>query len=209
MQLDGFSGTVYKITTVISKLAYINILWILFTLLGLVVVGVMPATVGLFAVTRKWIMGDKNIPIFSTFWQSYRKEFLKANGLGIILIVFGFILYIDFQILPSGGFYTVLRFIFVIVTILYSIVLLYIFPVYVHYDWNIKDYLKNALLLGIAYPHFTLLMILGVNVLYFVCLSLPSIIPFFSVSTLAVMLMWLAYRIIKRVEDIQEVDESS
>ena len=46
-----------------------------FTMLGIGVFGFMPATTALFSVTRKWIMGKTDIPIFKTFWQAYRGEF--------------------------------------------------------------------------------------------------------------------------------------
>ena len=203
MGLNNFSSSLYKICLVISKLAYVNLLWILFTILGLGVFGLMPATVGLFAVIRKWVMDDKDISIFKTFWHNYRKEFLKSNLLGLILFLIGLTLYIDYIILPTGGLYTVLRIILVTITILYAITLLYIFPIYVHYEWKIRSYLKNSLLLGIAYPHFTLLMIIGVFALYFICMSFPSVIPFFSLSSLGSMLMWIAFLVLRRVEEIK------
>lgn len=46
-----------------------------FTLLGLGVFGIMPATAALFAVMRKWIQGQDNVPVLKTFWQEYKGEF--------------------------------------------------------------------------------------------------------------------------------------
>src|SRR5690625_1481322 len=207
MELEGLTGQFYRVSLVISRMAYINILWIIFTLLGLIVFGFMPATVGLFAVIRKWLMGEKDIPIFSTFWMNYRREFLKSNLLGLILFVIGYILYIDFTFLPAGGFYTFIRVGLVMVTILYAIILLYIFPVYVHYEWKLRLYLKYALLLGAGHPHFTFLMIIGGGALYYVCTLIPGIIPFFSVSILAYIMMWTAYVVIKKMEDMQVASE--
>lgn len=203
MELEGLTGQFYRISLVISRMAYINILWIIFTLLGLVVFGFMPATVGLFAVIRKWLMGEKDVPIFPTFWKNYRQEFLKSNLLGLILFAIGYILYVDFAFLPAGGFYTFLRVVLVMATILYAIVLLYIIPVYVHYDWKLRLHIKYALLLGAGHPHFTLLMIIGGGALYYVCTVIPGIIPFFSISILAYIMMWIAYIVIKKMEEMQ------
>src|SRR5690625_1995366 len=69
---DGLSGRLYRICEVITKFAYVNILWFVFTLLSLIIFGFMPATVALFSVTRKWVMGDMDVPVFSTFWGTYR-----------------------------------------------------------------------------------------------------------------------------------------
>src|SRR5690625_362565 len=92
----GLFGSIYRGSEWIMRLAYLNILWIAFSLMGLVVFGLFPATVSMFAVTRKWVMGDTEIPIFKTFWASYKTEFKQANIVGYIILVIGFFLYFDF-----------------------------------------------------------------------------------------------------------------
>src|SRR5690625_6922967 len=86
-------GRVFRWCEGIMRLAYVNLLWILFTILGLGIFGIFPATIALFAVTRKWVMGDRDIPVFSTFWQTFRKEFLKSTLLGWVLFVIGYMIY--------------------------------------------------------------------------------------------------------------------
>ena len=95
MQLMGMTGKFFTVCQVISKLAYVNLLWVFFTALGLGVFGFMPATIALFAVTRKWVMGDKDVPVFKTFWKTYRKEFFKSTLFGVVLFVIGYIIYFD------------------------------------------------------------------------------------------------------------------
>lgn len=208
MELEGMTGRFYTVSLVISKMAYANLLWIVFTILGLGIFGFMPATVGLFSVVRKWIMGERHIPVFNTFWTNYRQEFFKSNLLGIILFMIGFILYIDLTFLPTGGLYIIVRVGLVMITILYAIILLYIFPVYVHYEWKLRLYIKYSLLLGAGHPHFTFLMIIGAGILYYICMAIPGIIPFFSVSLLAYVLMWIAYLVIKKMEHMAVAEEA-
>lgn len=209
MELNGLTGRFFRVSEIISRMAYVNLLWIFFTILGLGVFGFMPATVGLFAVIRKWVMGDADIPVFSTFWDNYKKEFLKSNLLGVILFMMGYILYVDFVFLPAGGYYTFIRIALVAVTVLYGIILLFIFPVYVQYEWKwkISLYLKYSLVLGLGHPFFLILMAGGIGALYFVSYKIPGIIPFFSVSILAYIIMWPAYTIIKKIENTQAAVE--
>src|SRR6185437_12055344 len=167
MEMEGFAGRFLRICEIISKLAYANILWIFFTVLGLGIFGFMPATVALFTVTRKWVMGDRDIPLFKTFWTTYRKEFFKSTLFGLVLFVIGYIIYIDLAFSPTGGLFTLLRAGLFICGISYVILLLYIFPIYVHYDWKKRLYIKYALLLGISYPHYTFLMVIGIGALYY------------------------------------------
>lgn len=205
MEMEGLAGRFLRICEIISRLAYANVLWIIFTVLGLGIFGFMPATVALFTVTRKWVMGDRNIPVFKTFWNTYRKEFFKSTLFGIVLIAIGYIIYIDLAFSPTGGLFTLLRAGLFICGISYVILLLYIFPIYVHYDWKKRLYIKYALLLGISYPHYTFLMVAGIVALYYLCVSIPGLIPFFSVSLLAYISMWSAYKVIQKMESAQFV----
>lgn len=207
MELDGMTGRFFRICEVISRLAYLNILWILFTLLGLGIFGIIPATVALFAVIRKWVMGDTDVPIFATFRKIYRKEFLKSTMLGGSLLLVGYILYVDFIYLPSDGIFAVVRFGLMIVSLLFVIILLYIFPLFVHYEWKNRLYIKYALVLGASHPHYTLLMLIGIGVLYFVSVKIPGIIPFFSISLLAYIIMWTSYQVIQKIEATQKIEE--
>lgn len=207
MELDGMTGRFFRICEIISKLAYLNILWIFFTLIGLGIFGFIPATVALFAIIRKWVMGDTDVPIFTTFQKIFRKEFLKSTMLGGSLLLVGYILYIDFVYLPSDGIFAVVRFGLMVVALLYVIVLLYIFPLFVHYEWKNRLYIKYALVLGASHPHYTLLMLIGIGVLYYVSVKIPGIIPFFSVSLLAYIMMWTSYQVIQKIEATQKVDD--
>src|SRR5690625_1946818 len=98
----GPMGGFYTLANWIMRLAYVNILWIAFSLVGIIILGFFPATIGMFTVIRKWIQGDGDIPIFTTFWATYKKEFLKSNLLGLFLSLIGYILYIDFIFLRQG-----------------------------------------------------------------------------------------------------------
>ena len=207
MKFNEVTNSIFRVCEIISKMVYVNLLWILFTVLGLGILGFMPATVALFTVTRKWVMGDKDIPVFKTFWSTYRKEFFKSTLLGVILFVIGYIIYIDLVLLPTGGIINLLRLGIFICGVLFAIVLLYIFPVYVHYDWNKRLYMKYALLVGASHPHYTLLMVAGIVGLYYITITIPGIIPFFSVSVLAYILMWPSYQIIKKMEAVQAAEQ--
>jgi len=209
MELDGMTGRFFRICEIISKLAYLNILWIFFTILGLGIFGFIPATVALFAIVRKWVMRDTDVPIFTTFWKIFRQEFLKSSMLGGSLLLIGYILYIDFLYLPSDGLFALVRFGLMVVALLYIIVLLYIFPLFVHYEWKNRLYIKYALVLGASHPHYTLLMIIGIGIVYYASVNIPGIIPFFSISLLAYIIMWTSYQVIRKIEATQIIDEEN
>lgn len=205
--LFGLNGRLFRYCEIISRFAYVNILWIAFTILGLGVFGIMPATAAMFSVVRKWVMKELDIPIFKTFWGNYRKEFVRSNLIGLILFMIGYILYVDFALLPTGGLFTLLRIALMVVGLLFIIVLLYIFPIFAHYDWKKRLYIKYALILGSAHPHYTLLMVFLMGAIYYISMSFPGLIPFFSGSVTAYVMMWTAYQVIKRMEEVHAAKE--
>lgn len=202
MEVKGVLGSFYVACEWIVRLAFVNILWIGFSLLGLIVFGVFPATVAMFTISRKWIQGETDLPIFRQFWEVYRKEFLKANLFGLVLSIIGAILVIDLYILYSldGIFSQVLFYIFIALTFNFGVMLLYIFQVYVHYDLKTFQNIKYALIIGMSNPFHTFSMILCLIFLYFALEIAPASLLFLSVAPLSMMYMIIAYRIFSKIE---------
>lgn len=69
----------YLLTVWISRLALVNLLWILFTFLGLVVFGLGPSTTAMAVVINRWINGEENFSMLSLFKKIYFNYFIKTN----------------------------------------------------------------------------------------------------------------------------------
>ncbi|MBT2757814.1 YesL family protein [Mesobacillus foraminis] len=193
--MSGLMSAFYRISEWIMRFAYLNILWIFFTLTGLIVLGIFPATVAIFAVNRKWVMGETDIPVFETFWSTYKTEFLKSNLLGLTLIAIGCILYMDYRIIMDSAseigkifFIPLLVFIF-----LYSLLLLYVFPLFTNYDIKIFQVIKTSLIMMVLYPLSTIMMVISCVIVYYVMNLVPGLILFFGLSSLSFLLTWCAH----------------
>ncbi|WP_226675766.1 YesL family protein [Rossellomorea aquimaris] len=194
---DRFNSIVF----VMLKLAYMNILWIFFTILGLVGFGFFPATVSLFTVARKWLMGEEPLPIFHTFWHTYKKEFLKSNGFAIIFTVIGYVLYYDFTFVGmNSGKLTFLVPVLVLILIAYVITLLFFFPVYVHFDLSFWKTLKQTLLIALTSPLEAVQIALAGVLIYGAVNLLPGILPFFTGSVLSMIVMWISLKAFGKIE---------
>ncbi|MBD8071042.1 YesL family protein [Bacillus sp. PS06] len=206
MQTSGLMGGFYKITLIISRLAYVNLLWTIFTLAGLVVFGLFPATTAMFAVTRKWVMGEDDIPVFKTFWQSYKSEFLKSNLIGLILIVIGFILFIDIRFFqsPDIGFFAILFIPLLVVSVIFLLISLYVFPILVHFDINIRQVLKNSFLVMALNPLLTIMMSVSILAYFFILFKIPGLTLFFTGSVTAYIIMWFANHAFQKVQQKQQ-----
>ncbi|SDJ98725.1 YesL family protein [Sediminibacillus albus] len=183
------------------KLAYINILWILFTIGGLVIFGLFPATVAMFTIVRKWIRKENNFKIFPAFWTVFRTDFIKTNGLGLLFIIVGYILYYDFTFLQlNDGKLSYLLPVLIFILISYALTLLFFFPVFVHFDLKFFQYIKQSFLIAITSPLETILSAVSIVLLYFLITLLPGIIPLFSSSLLAIAMTWISFRAFRKIE---------
>lgn len=76
----------------IAYFSYINILWVLFTLLGLGVFGIAPATSSVIRLMREF-REEQRYGNLSKFWNYYKESFFKTNIYSLIFIaVWGLLL---------------------------------------------------------------------------------------------------------------------
>lgn len=206
MQFNWVISKAYTGCEWVMKLAYVNILWVLFSISGLIFFGMSPASVALFTILRKWLMNETDIPIFRTFIDTYKKEFRKANRIGWLMAMIGMFLYIDFKFLNNigGTIQYVLSVPLLIITILYLITVLYIFPVYVQYELRPVQYIKNSFYIGIINMHITILMMAATFLLGILYTYIPGVVPFFSVSLVSLIAMTGAKQGFHRIEAKQK-----
>ncbi|WP_175990156.1 YesL family protein [Bacillus sp. Marseille-Q1617] len=183
------------------KLAYLNLLWILFTFIGLLILGFFPATTAMFTVVRKWLLREETVSVFPEFWRTYKKEFLKSNGYGLIFMVVGYILYYDFTFIGlNSGKLTFLVPVLVLILVWYIITLLFLFPVYVHFDLPFFKTMKQTLLIALTSPLEVVQIAAACGLLYGIVTVLPGMIPLFTGSVLSFAVMWIGLRAFEKVE---------
>jgi uncharacterized membrane protein YesL len=192
LENGGHLTRFYVICDWIARLAYINLLWIGFSVAGFILFGLMPATAAMFTIIRKWIMGENDFSILQTFWQTYKTEFLKSNALGGILMTIGGLIFLDLRISQSGttAFSLVMSLLMISGLFILFIMFLYVWPIFVHFNLSIFNILKTAFVLSISQPMFTIVMIVGSLAVYFIMMNIPGLIPFFGGSLLAFIIMW-------------------
>ncbi|WP_112179981.1 MULTISPECIES: YesL family protein [Paraliobacillus] len=195
MELKGLWGAFYRMSVIISRLAYLNLLWIVATILGLVVFGIMPATISMFTVVRKWILKEDDIPIFQTFIFTYKKEFLKTNWIMAIIVILGSLLFIDIRFtgfMRDSGYYNIFLGILFIASFLYLILVVFIAPVYVHYNLSIRRYITYSIMIGATNILYTIAILIALSSIYYSSMKVPGITLFFSFSVSAYITMYFA-----------------
>ncbi|MEH7415673.1 YesL family protein [Neobacillus drentensis] len=207
METSSILGGIYKLMDWISKLALLNLLWIASTILGLGVFGFFPSTVAMFAVVRKWMLGEEEVSIVKTFWASFKMEFVKSNLLGVFVVAAGLVLYADLLFIQSAA-KNMAAFLYIplfIITFILVCTLFYLIPIFVHYEMKLTDVIKNSFFVMIINPLSTLYMLIGSFGICFVLSYVPPICILFSGNLLAMLFMKPACHAFNKIQRKQEV----
>ncbi|TMW71025.1 YesL family protein [Alteribacter natronophilus] len=200
------SRTLYSMMEWITRFAYINVLWIVFTLAGAVLLGLFPATAAMFSVIRRWLMGDTDLPVFTTFWKYYKIEFLKSNQLGIVIYLLSSIFVFNLFFLHAniGELFTWTSAPLLAGLLLFLMILSYLFPAYVHFDLSLFKTAKNAFLTMLVSPGHTLLMLISLGAFYTLVSAVPALGFIFGVSYSGFIMMWFAHHAFNRIQEKQQ-----
>ncbi|WP_071130485.1 DUF624 domain-containing protein [Enterococcus timonensis] len=114
-----------QLMSFLMNLIFLNLLWILFSFLGLVLFGLAPATVCLFHFLDLLRL-EKTIPSFKEFFIEYKKNFFSANRNGVLFLIFTLLSLLNFkfsltffsQAVWLQGVYLALVFIFLVSEVL-------------------------------------------------------------------------------------------
>ncbi|MGE8079874.1 YesL family protein [Peribacillus loiseleuriae] len=193
-QTGGYMGKLNTVMEWIARFFFVQLIWILFCILGLIIGGIFPATFTLFAICRKWINKQTEFPLFRTFWNLYRASFFKANILGWVIVVTGFSLFYYLQLFRgvNDTIQVVLFFVVSTMSIAYLMTILFVIPVYVHFNITLSNVIKYAVITAISHPFQVISMAAVIAGFSMVMIQFPGLFPFFSFSLLAYSLMWLA-----------------
>ncbi|MFC0472599.1 YesL family protein [Halalkalibacter kiskunsagensis] len=190
MQVGGITGGIYKVCDWLMKLAIINLLWLLFTLVGLGLFGIFPATVAMLSVLNRWINQEecKVVPYFATV---FKRSFVKANILMGFAVMVGAVLIANFYIIQAmdGLLHVFLKYGVIVLFVFYSMIVLYVLPVFSHHSQGVWNTFKMSFITSALHPLRTGVLVAGFGLLYLIIRSFPGMIPFYGVSLIG---MWTA-----------------
>ena len=195
-------SVLYTIMEWIMKCALAHFSWILFTLAGGIVFGLYPATTALFSLIRDWLRGKHDVPVFRTYWGYYRMNFLKSNQLGLFITAIVLLIGVNlFYIMSTDNQQLTWTYapLFAFM-LLFSLFLLYIFPVFAHFDLPVFQLIRQAFLIMMIHPLHTFLMILCSLLLAVIVRFIPALAFLFGTTGYAFVTMWLGMHAFLRIQ---------
>ncbi|WP_445492733.1 YesL family protein [Niallia sp. 03133] len=203
MEFTGFIGWIYRCCRWITSLIYLNFLWLVFTALGLILFGFFPATAALFETLRRAVREGFRFPITRTFFSFYRSSFWKVNIIGVCIIftssLISFYLWLFFS--QESSLLQVMGFVGLFV---YLLVLLYLFPVYSHYELSLLDYLRYSISIALLNWSWGVVMMIGLAIEGILFMEFPPLMLFFGGSVSALLLTSISLRVFRKMEKKKE-----
>ena len=139
--------------TTVCDIVILHFLWLL-TSLPILTIGA--STTALYYTTMKCIRNGHG-GIVKMFFKSFKENFKQATGIGILVLIAGFICSFDIYYAVRMNQRGMLI-IFTIMSIIYLFTVLYVFPLQAQFENTIKTTIKNAFLLSIKNLPWTLLL---------------------------------------------------
>ncbi|SEQ66064.1 YesL family protein [Piscibacillus halophilus] len=183
--MKQFMQSLYLLTNWIMNLVYINLLWFVFTLLGGIILGIVPATVTLYTIIQKWIQGHHEFKLHEEFWKLYKQTFLESNKLYILIGPLMVIISINLLFIVKQGTFQIVHIPFWMIILILGLTLLYIIPTYNYFELPLLGVMKNALLIMLVSPVQNLFLLLSLGSLLIIYYFIPGIAFFFNVSAFA------------------------
>ncbi|WP_277209414.1 YesL family protein [Isoptericola croceus] len=154
LSFEGFVR-INTFLTGVYRVAYLNLLWVVTTLVGLGVAGVGPASYALAKYVDRWFRHGETPPPARTFWRYAREQPLGSMLVSWILLGAGAVIVTN--IFVGATSWTVQALNIVALAVL-GVAASYVYPVMVATDLpTISRQLAGALLLGFGSLHWTVL----------------------------------------------------
>ncbi|HJB87834.1 MAG TPA: DUF624 domain-containing protein [Candidatus Blautia excrementigallinarum] len=126
----------------------------------------------LYYVTLKMVRNEESY-IFKSFFKSFKQNFRQATIIHLIMVAAAVLLYLDTNIVKAMGepMSQIMSVIFAVFTLVYAMILLYLYPILAKFYNSVKNTFTNAVLMAIRHLPYTIIMLI-------IC-ALPLLIFFF------------------------------
>ncbi len=167
MSSPGWSIKLYDAADEVVWVMKLNALWIGFTLLGGVALGIGPATLAAYSLARRRSSGE-SFHALPAFRVAFRREFRRGSIVVLPLVAAAVVLIGNYLYFASlGANASVPRLASLVALVVLGVIAAYLLPMAVHYDLRVRELLPKASLVVLARPASSLvLLFVAVSIAY-------------------------------------------
>lgn len=217
MKLFSYESRFSQLLLNLCYSCWLNILWFI---CSLPIVTAGAATTALYYVCFKVVKGEEG-NVTAMFFRSFRENFRQATGLWLVMLGAGIFLGGDIYILyhlrraasgPAAIFWTMVMALVIAAAVMYTIVLIYIFPLTASVVNTGRELLKNSFLIGTHYLFATILVFAVHFAMAFAVISIFTPLIIFGEGLCAMISAYLLGGVIEACsfhpEEQEETEES-
>lgn len=225
MPESGLFGFLYRVTDVIYKLAWSNLLWFftagfplvlllsgdwviplaLFLLVG------PPGTAALFHVMREWLENE-DVSVWKEYWRGWRKNWKRAYKVIDFYVLVGVLLVVDLVVVANAEQAVVkwIGYLLLPMMMLYVLTGVTLLPLLVRFQWKFMELVKNAFMMSVSHLFSSLAVLAGMVLVVLTAFRMmPPLAFFFFASFTAWGFTWQTNRIIERIKRIKDESEQN
>jgi len=193
MASEHWTGRVHSACSTVAWWCRLNALWIFFTLLGGVVMGIGPATVAACVVSRSRSRGEVvGVRDFAVAWRRELRGGTAVVGPVVAVVALLWLNYAYFAALGPRGDLPRLATLAALVVALGAGA--YVAPMYAHHDLPWRLYVVRSLRFALARPASTVILLFVAAVVGFATVALPVLLVTVSIGAWLHASTWLCLR---------------
>jgi len=200
----GSSDLIMKGLDWLVTLAYLNLLWLGFSLLGLIFFGVGPATFAVHSlIKRKLRQGDLS-HVFDKFKTEFKKHIKDGNIYFWIMAAVTVFIYVDMRVVQALPQNPVIQFFvipaLIVLSALVLIVSTFTLGIYFEFGDSLIKSIKDGFWLSLISPVAGLVIVHAFLIGILIFAYVPALMLFFSLSFFAFVTQWIMSRTFKRIK---------
>ncbi|WP_424684397.1 YesL family protein [Enterococcus sp.] len=196
---------VNKMLVIINDIYYmmkLNILWILFTLRGGVIFGVVPATLTVFGCIRNRLRNQYEGKVYAEFKEGYYNVFKESLPITLGFAVLAVVVFFETAMINGAGQHDfILQLVLKATRMLLVMTGIFLFPVYVHFDLHGSKIWLQPFLFLFVNPIQSIATVIMACVAALLYMTNPLLVLFLGLSLPAYFLMGM---MLKRFDKLQE-----
>ena len=191
-----------EVLTFFLNLVWLNILWTMTTLLGLIVFSVGPSTYALTSCIKELLYSTERIAVTKLYFTEFKSRYKETLLLSWFYILVGHIIVIDLIFITNWY----LKFILFFIAFFYILSLTFITHTVLEFQINgLLSKVKTSFLIGFGSLHYSVVLYLTLSLMnYLLFKFVPGILFFAGISFNILVITWFTQQIIFRLK-MQEV----
>ena len=212
MNIFSYDSKFSQLFLKLSYACWLNMLWMI---CSLPVITIGASTTALYSITLK-IADERESNITRQFVLAFRDNFKQATRMWILLLLAGILIGGDFYVvlhmrsMTSGVpaiMWTMNLALLIVISIIYAVILMYIFPLIARFENNDKAMLKNSLLIGIHYLFCTIVVAAIHFVMFYAVVAIFTPLILFGEGLCALLSSYMLINVFRVISYRPEEDE--